>query len=113
MLENAPPPPFEAPRGNWPDYTADSLAEHPALTALGGYVFDMRGARWEHEHLLGLFGGRDMTLFHLQRMDSSDGSESLDDLRLGRLDAKQRRYLDGYLHEYDKEYKFVGRYDYG
>ena len=84
----------------------------PAYTSLAGCVFDMAGARWEHEYLNGLFGGRDMTLFHLKRMDTSDGSETLDDIKHGRLSNKQREYLNEYLHEYNEEYSYVGRFEY-
>ena len=40
----------------------------------------MAGARAQHAFLQGYFGGKDMTLFHLQRMDPSDGSETLADI---------------------------------
>lgn len=53
-----------------------------------------------------------MTLFHLKRLDSSDGSETLDDIKHDRLTLAQRRYLDEYLHEYNIEYVYVGRYIY-
>jgi sulfite reductase (NADPH) flavoprotein alpha-component len=53
-----------------------------------------------------------MTLFHLKRLDASDGSETLDDIKHGRLSPAQRRYLDEYLHEYMSEYVYVGRYRY-
>jgi hypothetical protein len=62
--------------------------------------------------LHGLFGGKDMTLFHLKRLDSSDGSETLDDIKHDRLTSQQRRYLNEYVHEYSNEYVFVGRYVY-
>lgn len=53
-----------------------------------------------------------MTLFHLKRLDSSDGSETLDNIKHDRLTLAQRRYLDEYLHEYNIEYVYVGRYIY-
>jgi len=59
-----------------------------------------------------MFGGRDMTLFHLKRMDSSDGTETLDDIRQDRLDSAQRRYLNAYLQEYKREYRYIGRFEY-
>ena len=103
---------FVAPPGDYPAYTAQSLARHPLLTALAGAVFDMTHARWQHEFLKGLFGGKDMTLFHLQRLDHSDGRETLDDLRLDRLSPAQRMCLDEYLYEYSHEYVYAGRYLY-
>ena len=105
-------PVFEHPAGAVPEFTKETLAEHPLYTAVAGAVFDMEAARWQHHCLRGLFGGRDMTLFHLKRLDDSDGSECLDDLRTGRLNAKQRTYLNEYLNEYDAEYRYVGRYRY-
>jgi len=105
-------PLFTAPPGDYPVFDTASLARHPAYTALYGAVFDMSQARPLHEYLKRFFGGCDMTLFHLKRLDSSDGSESMDDIRHGRLNQAQRRYLNGYLNEYAKEYCYVGRFDY-
>jgi sulfite reductase (NADPH) flavoprotein alpha-component len=104
--------PFKAPDKTAPTWCADQLASTPHLTALAGFVFDMTNVRWQHEYLRGLFGGRDMTLFHLKRLDSSDGTETLDDIRHDRLDARQRAYLNEYLHEYNAEYEFAGFFDY-
>lgn len=105
-------PPFTPPAGDFPRFDAESLASQPLYTALFGAVFDMSGARSQHEFLKGFFGGRDMTLFHLKRLDTSDGSETLDDIRHGRLNEAQRRYLNAYLHEYAAEYRYVGRFEY-
>ena len=105
-------PPFRHPPGPKPHFDAESLAEHPDYTALYGAVFDMSAARPAHAFLKGMFGGRDMTLFHLKRMDSSDGTETDADIREDRLDGAQRRYLNNYLREYAREYRYVGRFDY-
>lgn len=105
-------PPFIPPPGEFPLFNAASLAKHPLYTALWGAVFDMSQARPLHHYLQQFFGGRDMTLFHLKRLDSSNSEESLDDIRLGRLNEAQRRYLNSYLHEYAREYRYVGRFDY-
>ena len=106
-------PPFVPPPGaERAIFTAATLAQHPLLTALAGAVFDMSGARWKHKFLHGLFGGRDMTLFHLKRLDDSDGSETLEDIKHGHLTTAQRQYLNEYLHEYSAEYVYVGRYIY-
>jgi sulfite reductase (NADPH) flavoprotein alpha-component len=105
-------PPFTPPPGDYPVFNATSLALHPLYTALYGAVFDMSQARPLHEYLKGFFGGRDMTLFHLKRLDTSDGNESMDDIRYGRLNEAQHRYLNGYLNEYAREYHYVGRIDY-
>ena len=82
------------------------------MTALAGAVFDMSGARWQHSFLRDYFGGKDMTLFHLRRLDTSDGTETLDDIRHDRLTPAQMRYLNEYLDEYSKEYVYVGRFFY-
>jgi sulfite reductase (NADPH) flavoprotein alpha-component len=105
-------PPFIPPSGEYPVFDTASLAQHPIYTALYGAVFDMSQARSLHEYLKCFFGGHDMTLFHLKRLDSSNGNESMDDIRHGRLNEAQRQYLNGYLNEYTKEYRYVGRFDY-
>jgi sulfite reductase (NADPH) flavoprotein alpha-component len=110
--EATPVPPFVPPAGEYRTFTAATLSQHPLLTALSGAVFDMSCARSQHGFLRGLFGGKDMTLFHLKRLDDSDGRETLDDIKHGRLTPAQRRYLNEYLHEYGKEYVYVGRYMY-
>jgi sulfite reductase (NADPH) flavoprotein alpha-component len=105
-------PIFTPPAGDYPGFDSASLASHPHYTALYGAVFDMSEARPLHEYLKGFFGGRDMTLFHLKRLDSSDGNESMDDIRLGRLNEVQLAYINGYLNEYAREYRYVGRFLY-
>ena len=105
-------PVFEPPSGDYPIFTATTLMERPMLTALAGAVFDMTEARWRHHFLRHQFGGKDMTLFHLKRLDTSDGSETLDDIKYNRLTPAQRRYLDEYLHDYNAEYVYSGRYIY-
>jgi hypothetical protein len=107
-----PVPPFVPPEGEYRTYTAATLRQHPLLTALSGAVFDMSRARWPHTFLLDWFGSKDMTLFHLKRFDDSDGRETLDDIKRDRLTLAQRQYLNEYLHEYNKEYVYVGRYMY-
>jgi hypothetical protein len=107
-----PYPIFMPPVGNYPIFTRASLAQYPLYTALDGAVFDMSAARPFHEYLKRFFGGKDMTLFHLKRLDCSDNSETMEDVRLGRFSQAQRQYLDGFLHEYAREYCYVGRFDY-
>lgn len=103
-------PEFEYPQGNGEQYDDQSLAAHPYLTALAGAVFDMRGARQELEPLLGLFGGKDMTLFHVKRLDSSDGSETMEDIRNGNISEAAKQYLNAYLWEYSREFRYAGRF---
>ena len=105
-------PLFTPPDGNYPTLNATELATKPLYTALFGFVFDMSEARVTHEFLKGFFGGEDMTLFHLKRMDTSTQDESLDAIRQGKLSDAQKHYLNAYLNEYDREYSYVGRYDY-
>jgi sulfite reductase (NADPH) flavoprotein alpha-component len=105
-------PPFVPPPGDYPSFNAAALARQPLLTALAGCVFDMADARSQHRFLQGFFGGKDMTLFHLKRLDHSDGSETLEDLRCDRLTPAQRQYLDEYLHAYMEEYAYAGRFLY-
>lgn len=109
---NPPCPPFRPERVPELTFDAESLPDHRTLTALAGWVFEMAGARWQHEHLVDLFGGRDMTLWHLKRMDSSDGSETVADIREGRLDEAQRAYLNQFLDSYAREYRLAGRFLY-
>lgn len=106
-------PPFEHPIEGAPVFDARSLSDHPTYTAIGGAVFDMSEARWQHQHLVELFGGKDMTLFHVRRHDESRGDETLEDLREGRLGEGQRRYINAYVHEHAREYRYVGRFVYG
>lgn len=110
--EAEPYPPFEPPTDDQPAFDHLSLAQNPLYTALYGSVFDMSAARPYHNYLKGFFGGRDMTLFHLKRLDNSDGSETLEDIRQERLSEAQMRYINAYLHEYAREYRYVGRFIY-
>ncbi len=105
-------PEFSPPPGPHPTFDRPSLAEYPLYTALYGAVFDMTAARSMHDYLKGFLGGKDMTLFHLKRLDSSHADETMDDIRAGRLNQAQRQYLNAYLHEYAREYRYVGHYSY-
>ncbi len=107
-----PYPSFRHPEGEFPNFDAETLASHPKYTAVAGAVFDMADARWQHHYLWGLFGGKDMTLFHLRRLDTSDGTETLEDVRREEYSPSQREYLNAYLNEYDAEYVYVGRFRY-
>lgn len=105
-------PPFTFPDGEFPEFDATSLAAHPDYTAVAGTVFDMAAARSELDVPRQLFGGRDTTLFHLKRLDTSDGTETLDDIREDRISEAGRGYLNEYLHEFAREFRYVGRYRY-
>lgn len=103
-------PTFQLPKGEYPVYTSKDLANNPHLTALRDAVFDLRPARPDLEVLHVLFGGKDTTLFHLHRHDTSTGLETIDDLVNGHLRSEIVEYLNAYLHEYDREFRFVGRF---
>ncbi|MDO8965214.1 gamma-glutamylcyclotransferase family protein [Algoriphagus sp.] len=105
-------PVFEAPAGNFPIYTSETLAQYKHLTALLGAVFDMSKARPKLKVIEGLFGGKDMTLFHLKRHDTSTGTETLEEVKLGRISKPVQHYLNAYLNEYNKEFNYAGRYLY-
>lgn len=81
-------------------------------TILAGHVFDMRDARQAHVVAKDWFGAKDVTVFHLKRMDSSDGTETLDDVVRNQLRSNQREYLNTYLHAFNEEYNYVGPFDY-
>lgn len=103
-------PPFKAPTGPSPTFNRSALAQHPAYTAIADAVFDMAAARGDLSSLIPLFGGKDMTLFHVRRLDTSDGSETENDVRDGHLSEPALRYINAYLHEYSAEFRYVGRY---
>lgn len=105
-------PLFTPPEGDYPRFDVDSLTKFPLYTALLGSVFDMSHARPHHDYLKGYFGGQDMTLFHLKRLDSSDNQETVDDIKQNRLNPAQRKYLNSFLNEYAVEYRYVGHYNY-
>ncbi len=94
-------------------FSLAELASSPNLTALGGFVFDMTNARPRHAYLRGLLGGKDSTLLFLRRMDTSDGSETIENVTAAQLNDAQRAFLNAYLHEFAREYVPVGRIDYG
>jgi gamma-glutamylcyclotransferase (GGCT)/AIG2-like uncharacterized protein YtfP len=106
---------YVPPLGEYPVFTASTLAKHALYTALDGFVFDMSKARWHHRFLHSTFGGKDMTLFHLNRMGGTKTCEALADIKHAQLTPAQRQYLDEYLQAYALEYAFVGYfcYEYG
>jgi sulfite reductase (NADPH) flavoprotein alpha-component len=108
LLSSFRPPPGASLR----HFTLDTLSKEPSLTSLNGYVFDMSAARREHAYLQELLAGKDVTLFFLKRLDTSDGTESFEDIKAGRLNEAQRSYLNAYLHEFAREYRLVGRIHY-
>lgn len=105
-------PTFHFPARPADVFSKEDLLLQSDYVALAGAVFDMKDARSDHAYLRKFLGGKDMTLFFLKRMDSSDGSEKLEDIHQGRLSNQQRRYLNDYLHEFDREYRYVGKMDY-
>src|SRR5262249_1968452 len=93
-------------------WSLETLPKQRRCVGLAGYVFDMSSARPEHAYLRDLLAGKDVTLFFLKRLDTSDGKETFDDVWRGRLSAAQRDCLNVYLHEFAREYTLAGRIDY-
>ncbi|HKK94212.1 MAG TPA: gamma-glutamylcyclotransferase family protein [Longimicrobiales bacterium] len=103
-------PPFEHPPGDFPVFHAESLARYPDHVAVDTAVFDMSGARSELDVFRELFGGKDTTLFHLKRLESGTATQTLEDVHAGRISRYGRIYLNAYLHEYDREFTYAGRF---
>lgn len=112
VMPQAAAAPFVPPSSPAPTLCYADLARPGPLTALDGAVFSMASARSRHEILKTWFGGRDVTLFLLNRLDTSDGAETMGDVAAGRLRPDQRACLDAYLHAFADEYDYVGRLDY-
>ncbi len=103
---------FNAPNGDYPKFTEESLKEHTYLTSLAGAVFDMRNCRKELSSFKLFFGGKDLTLYHLRRHDSSSGDETINDFLNGNISAGQKDYINAYLNEYAKEFQYSGTIHY-
>lgn len=105
-------PPFQPPAVTPATtiFNEQQLATNPSYTALLDVVFDMQHARRDLHCLHPLFGGKDTTLFHCKRHDSSDGSETLKDIYEGKISESVKAYLNAYLHEYNNEFQYVGAY---
>ncbi len=106
-------PPFQAPTltNTAAIFDGQSLAAQPFYTAMLNAVFDMQNARKDLQCLHALFGGKDTTLFHLRRHDTSHGQETLQHIYDGDITASAREYLNAYLHEYNNEFLYVGSYE--
>ncbi len=102
-------PPFALPSEATASITPAALAAHPEWTALAGVVFDMTGARLHLQSLRPMAGGKDLTLFHLRRHDTSDGRETQEDVDAGRITPAARDYLNAYLHAYAAGFRCIGR----
>lgn len=104
--------PFVPPPSVTRRFTLEQLGDMSTCTALSGHVFDMTRAREAHAYLRKLLGRKDATLLFLKRMDTSTGMETHGDVAAERFSPAQRAYLDSYLHEFAREYDYVGRLDY-
>jgi sulfite reductase (NADPH) flavoprotein alpha-component len=102
-------PPFVHPDPAAPRFDRRALAALPRHTALLDAVFDMSACEERLTCLHALFGGKDTTLFHVRRHDTSTGTETMQDVLRGRISAGARRYLNAYLHEYAREFRYAGR----
>jgi len=105
-------PPFLPSASTGLVFDQESLKQYPFYTALAGAVFDMANARSDLQCIWDLFGGKDMTLFHLKRHECSDSDEMLEQFKRGTLSKAAHKYLNAYLHEYNNEFHYVGRYEY-
>lgn len=105
-------PVYQAPVGDYPTWDLTSLSQHSMLTGLCGEVFDMSKARWQLHSLWAIFGGKDMTLFHIKRHDSSTGEETMTDYHRGKINQGAKNYLNAYLHAYEKEFIYAGKLNY-
>ncbi|CAM4122657.1 gamma-glutamylcyclotransferase family protein [Gillisia limnaea] len=105
-------PNFHHPAKNGTIFTEESLKKNKYLTALCGAVFDMKNSRKNLQCLFDLFGGKDMTLFHIKRHDTSTGNETIEDYLKGNISEALKNYLNAYLNEYQNEFVYVGRYQY-
>jgi sulfite reductase (NADPH) flavoprotein alpha-component len=103
-------PKFKPPFNYGTQITEEMLSLNKNYTALAGYVFDMQDSRSQLKCLIDIFGGKDMTLFHLKRLDKSDGNETLSDIKNNRISEEGKRYINAYLNEYAKEFKYIGHY---
>jgi len=90
-------------------FTFDEVKDNPNVTVLSGFVFDMSECRPKLAPVKSLFGGKDMTLFHAKRHDSSTGTETMEDIKKGKISTGAKNYLNAYLHEYEKEFQYLGR----
>jgi hypothetical protein len=108
VFQSSPKGRFTPPPGNYPQFTAEMLSQHPQCTALAGHVFDMSNARTQHEFLKSYFSGKDMTVFHLKRMHGSDASDFHKLWSERRLTPEQDQYINEYLHSYQTEYRYCG-----
>jgi hypothetical protein len=105
-------PEFQHPREDSVWFDEQALGQDAELTGLAGAVFDMRNARPKLDSVKKIFGGKDMTVFHLKRHDTSTGTETIEDYLEGRITNGQLKYINTYLHEYLKEFQYLGRLSY-
>ncbi|TDQ19479.1 AIG2 family protein [Algoriphagus boseongensis] len=109
VLEIPTLPKFEFPEGYFPVFKEEDLKNFPKFTSLCGAVFSLENSRIEFEPIIPIFGGKDLTLFHAKRHDSSTGEETLEEVLNGKISSSAKNYLNTYLHAYDKEFKLVGK----
>lgn len=102
-------PPFAAPK-------EALLMDHTQLehhqTVLAGHVFCMKDVRFAHELARDWFGGKEVTQFHLRRMDTSTGNEMLHEFLSDDLHRDQRDFLNTYLHAFAEEYRHIAKFNY-
>jgi sulfite reductase (NADPH) flavoprotein alpha-component len=102
-------PDFKTPDGYFRSFRLEEIAQNLNLTILLGFVFDMSAARNRFAPVQKLFGGKDMTLFHVKRHDSSYGNETISQITDGSISKEVKDYLNSYLNEYSREFNFAGK----
>ncbi len=112
LMEKVDYPAFKTPFQESEIFTQKSLAGNKYLTALCGAVFDMQNSRKKLHCLFGVFGGKDMTLFHIKRHNTSTGNETIEDYLNGNISDAAKEYLNAYMHEYQKEFNYIGHYQF-
>lgn len=90
-------------------YTPEDISNCDLHTSIGGYVFDMSEARKEHDFLKSFLEKKDVTKFFLKRMDNSTESDPDIETLSKQLTNAQKRYLNAYIHEFNKEYRLAGK----
>lgn len=100
-------PRFRLPRV--PHISERALATSDRFTALAGAVFDLRAAAPKWQAYLGGFAiGHDISTWILGRQPRSEGRETLEDVRTGRLHEWQVTALSDYLYELERLSRCVG-----
>jgi sulfite reductase (NADPH) flavoprotein alpha-component len=103
------PGPFDPVRIPKRQFAAAELAERPELAAVYGVVVDLSDAE---PFLRRIFGGTEISVLTLGRMDTSDGAETLEQVAADRLTDAQRAHLHRSVHDLATVGHVVGSFRY-